>query len=259
VDEPRIERDSRSKGGYDYANILFTGEQCNLGCHGCIGENRQLYGLPTNLDEFPIKNIDGLIEKVNQNEIRDLAFTGTNVDPQMYSHEKELIDYVRQRLTGRTKLALHTNGLLAIEKIEEFNSYDKASVSYHSFNPETYRRMTRTGRQPNLKRIIELSKVPIKLSMLATEQNIGEIDDYIKRSAELGIDRIVIRKLKGAEERFPLERMEPFSSYLPIKEIFGWPVYDIYGVETTICGFDKSTAKGIFLFSDGRLEDCLVK
>jgi MoaA/NifB/PqqE/SkfB family radical SAM enzyme len=253
----RTENDNST--GYDYANILFTGGLCNLGCHGCIGESGQLKALPRNLDGFPPKNIDGLIEAVNQHEIPDLAFTGTNVDPQLYRHEQELIGYVRERLTGATKLALHTNGILALEKIDVFNSYDKASVSYHSFNTETYARMTRTGRQPDLRRIIEASEIPIKLSMLVTEHNAGEIDDYLKRCADLGIGRVVIRKLKGAEERFPLESLPPFSGLAPVKEVFGWPVYEVYGTEATICGFDKSTARGLFLFSDGRLENYLVR
>ncbi len=244
--------------GYDYANILFSGRVCNLGCRGCIGENPQLGGLPDNLDEFPPKNIEGLIEITNRDNIRDLAFTGTNVDPQLYRHEEELIGYLRERLTGDTRLSLHTNGLLALNNIELFNSYDKASVSYHSFSQDTYRRMTRTGRQPDLRRIVEEAKIPIKLSMLVTEENLGEIEDYILRSSELGIKRIVVRKLKGREEEFPLEQLSPFGSYEPVKEIFGWPVYSIYGVETTVCGFDKSSAKGVFLFSDGTIKDYLV-
>jgi hypothetical protein len=42
--------------------------------------------------------------------------------------------------------------------------------------------------------------------MLVTEENLGEIEDYILRSSELGIKRIVVRKLKGREEEFPLEQ-----------------------------------------------------
>ena len=244
---------------YDYANILFTGNACNLGCYGCIGENVELFGLPSNLSLFPIRNIDLLLKKVNQYKIPDLAFTATNTDPQLYQHERELINYVRQNLENKTKLSLHTNGLLALQKIDEFNSYDKVSVSFHSFNRETYMLMTRTGRQPDLAAIIKASKVPIKLSMLITEHNQNEIEEYIQKASDLGIRRLAIRKPKGREEEFPLEIQPPFSNFDPIYRIFSWPVYRIFGVETTICGFDKSTANGLFLFSDGRLEDYLVR
>lgn len=243
---------------YDYANILFTGKSCNLGCYGCIGSTPSLRNLPHNLDQFPLENIDGLIKIVNRHKIRDLAFTGTNVDPQMYRYEPELIRYVRARITGSTNLSLHTNGLLALEKIDAFNSYDKASVSLHSYNPETYARMTTAKKMPDIKGILQESAIPIKLSMLITRHNIEEIDDYVRQSAGLGIKRIVVRKLKDREEEFPLENMRPFKEHSIKKTIFSWPVYEIYGVEVTVCGFDKSTAKGIFLFSDGRLEERLV-
>jgi MoaA/NifB/PqqE/SkfB family radical SAM enzyme len=244
---------------YDYANILFTGNACNLGCYGCIGENQQLFGLPNNLSLFPIRNIDLLLEKVNLYKIPDLAFTATNTDPQLYSHEGELINYVRQKLEGKTKLSLHTNGLLALQKNAEFNSYDKVSVSFHSFNRETYQLMTRTGRQPDLAAIIKASRLPIKLSMFVSEHNQYEIEEYIQKAADLGIRRLAIRKPKGREEEFPLENQPPFCNFTPIDRIFGWPVYRISGVETTICGFDKSTANGLFLFSDGRLEGYLIR
>ena len=246
---------------YDYANILFTGK-CNLGCYECIGNNPALQKLPSNIREFPLKGIDALLSKVNTFNIRDLAFTGTNVDPQQYSHERELIGYVKGSLSAAqnssTKLSLHTNGLLALRKIDVFNSYDKASVSLHSYTPETYKRMTKSGRIPDIKSIVEQARIPIKLSMLITQYNVSEIDDYIQQSAALGISRIVVRKIKGRDTEFPLETIEPFKDKGIKKIVFGWPVYELHGVEVTVCGFDSSTAKGVFLFSDGRLEDKLV-
>ena len=95
--------------------------------------------------------------------------------------------------------------------------------------------------------------------MLVTPFNVNEIGDYIKQAADLGVKRIVVRKLKGRDKEYPLEKMAPFKNYKIVRKIFGWPVYEINGVEVTICGFDKSTARGLFLFSDGRLEEKLVK
>ena len=242
---------------YDYANILFTGK-CNLGCYECIGNDPSLRGLPSNLSEWPLKGIDDLIAKTNKYNISDLAFTGTNVDPQMYRHEIELIEYIRPRLTGSTRLSLHTNGLLALMKMDIFNSYDKVSVSLHSFKADTYKKMTRAGIRPDIYKIAEQATVPLKLSMLVTGHNIDEIGDYIRKGRDIGIRRIVVRKIKGKENMFPLESMSPFSEHEIVKRVFDWPVYNIGGVEVTVCGFDKSTAKGLFLFSDGHLEDKLV-
>jgi len=240
---------------YNYANILFTGEKCNSMCYECIGNHPSLNALPFNLKRFPIKNIDKLVDLVNKFSIPDLAFTGTNVDPQLYRYERKLISYLRENLNSETKLSLHTNGLLALKK-GTFNLYDKSSVSFPSFNADTYKKITKVE-MPNIKHIIQTSTIPIKLSMLITPFNKEEIEDYTKKSAELGIKRIVIRKLKGKEDEFPIESYPFFKK--PKKFIFGWPVYDLNEVEVTICGFDKSNAKGLFLFSDGRLEEKLVQ
>lgn len=242
---------------YDYANILFTGKSCNSRCYECIGNRPELGSLPTNLRSFPIRNIDGLIREVNQHSIRDLAFTGTNVDPQLYLHEGKLISYLRERLTSKTNLSLHTNGLLAVRKIDTFNQYDKASISFPSFNPDTYQQVTRR-KQPDIEGILQESVIPTKLSMLITPFNQNEINDYISRSADLGIKRIVVRKLKDREEEFPVEEMQPFGWRSPSKFVFGWPVYEMHGVEVTICGFDHSTANGLFLFSNGELKNHLL-
>jgi molybdenum cofactor biosynthesis enzyme MoaA len=242
---------------YDYANILFTGK-CNLRCYECIGKNQSLEGLPRNTDLFPLKNIDELINKVNQYNIKDLAFTGSNVDPQLYLYEEKLINYIRERLRVKSNLSLHTNGLLALQKIKIFNQYDKASISLPSFNIETYEKVTLSKRMPDIKGILRESNIPIKLSMLITPFNVNEIEEYISKAREVDVKRIVIRKLKGRDKEFPIEKMHPFTGKEKRGEIFGWPIYDFGGIEVTICGFDNSNAKGLFLFSDGRLEDRLV-
>src|SRR3989338_2271517 len=102
---------------YDYANLLFSGKSCNARCYQCIGNHPDLIHLPWNLDVFPPKNIELLIDKVNEHKIKDFAFTGTNVDPQLYKYELELISFMRERLKTDANLSLHTNGLLALRKI----------------------------------------------------------------------------------------------------------------------------------------------
>lgn len=241
---------------YDYANILFTGKSCNLQCYDCIGQRPELRGLPFNLDVFPPLNIDALIEQVNLG-IRDLAFTGTNVDPQLYKHELALIKYIRERLTFNSNLSLHTNGMLALRKMDVFNSYDKASISFPSFNPQLFWYVTKSKIVPDLAAILREATIPVKLSMLVTPYNVGDIGNYIKRAADLGVKRIVVRKLKGKDDLFPIEKKFPFKE--PVKFVLGWPVYEIDGVEVTVCGFDGSTAKGLFLFSDGTIKDHLVE
>jgi MoaA/NifB/PqqE/SkfB family radical SAM enzyme len=242
---------------YDYANLLFTGK-CNSHCYDCIGRNPSLQGLPENTHIFPPKNIDGLIALVNEHNIPDLAFTGTNVDPQLCEYESDIIRYIRERLVGRTNLSLHTNGLLALKKMPVFNSYDKASISFPSFDPKTYRAITNVS-PPDLNAILQAARIPVKLSVLVTPYNMHEMDEYIRSAADFGIKRVVVRKLKGREAEFPVEVLPPFEGRVPKKRIFGWPVYTIGEVEVTICDFNSSNAKGVFLFSDGKIRDYLVE
>jgi hypothetical protein len=57
---------------------------------------------------------------------------------------------------------LHTNGLLALKKIDIFNSYDKASLSIASFNQETYFKVTGSRVMPDVKRITEMARGEIQ-------------------------------------------------------------------------------------------------
>jgi hypothetical protein len=86
-----------------------------------------------------------------------------------------------------------------------------------------------------------------------------EVNNYINQSANLGVKRIVLRKLNGRESEFPLEELALFDKKEPVKKIFGCPVYEINGVEVTVWDFDKVNANSIYLFSDGRIEDKMIK
>jgi len=94
--------------------------------------------------------------------------------------------------------------------------------------------------------------------MLLTPYNQEELAEYIQESSDLGIKRVVLRKLKGRDHEYPVERTF-FKDMKKTGDVFGWPIYKINGLEITVCGFDKSTAKGLFLFSDGKLQEYLVK
>lgn len=231
---------------YTFANILFSG-CCNLRCPYCIGHNQTLQAMPDNLHTFPLKGQDHFIEQLREHDITQISLTGTNTDPQLYAYEPELLNVLRERIPG-VKIALHTNGVLALRKIDVFNQYDRAAISLPSFRPDTYRKLTGHSQVLDLAAIVQASKVPIKISTILTEQNINEIPEIIARCRDLGISRIVLRKLYGETHDWLL-----LPQHEPTRFFGGNPVYDLNGMEITIWDFSHSSVRCLNLFSDGSL------
>ncbi len=233
----------------DFANILFSGP-CNRWCPDCIGHHLPARINQSNLEQFPLRNIAGLIATVNALHIQRIIFTATNTDPQLYCCEVALLDLLRERIPNGAEYALHTNGVLALQKMEAFRHYDKATISIPSFNPDTYARMMGSSDVPDVARIIEQADIPIKLSMLLSTHNVSEIPQYLKYCAAIGVRRVVLRKRYGeAREWSILQGVKPKYYYRQN------PVYDIEGVEVTYWIFETTTSTSLNLFSDGTLSE----
>jgi molybdenum cofactor biosynthesis enzyme MoaA len=233
----------------DFANILFSG-RCNARCPFCIGRQLDPRLNEDNLRLFPPRNLEKLIELIGQQEIRQVILTGTNTDPQRYLHEEKLLRRLREQTHPETRIVLHTNGRLALHKIGIFNQYDRVSISFPSFNPLTYRKMMGVPKPPDLKEIIQQSVVPVKVSSVITEDNAGEIDEYLIRCQEMGVRRIVLRKLYG--EKQPWETL--LRSTLQLTQIGAYrgnPVFRYQGMEVTLWDFEGTESTSINLFSNG--------
>ena len=229
---------------YTFANILFSG-RCNLRCPYCIGHNQTLQAMPENLQTFPLKGLDHFIEQLREYDITQISLTGTNTDPQLYAYESDLLAALRERIPG-VKISLHTNGVLALRKIDVFNQYDRATISLPSFRPGTYRQLTGRSQVLDLPAIVQASAIPLKISTIITDQNINEIPEIIIRCRDLGISRLVLRKQYGETRDWPL-----FPQHEPVRFFGGNPVYDLNGMEVTLWDFSRSTVRCLNLFSDG--------
>jgi len=237
----------------DFTNILFSG-RCNARCPFCIGRQVDPRLNEDNLRIFPPRNLDKLIELIGQQEIRQVILTGTNTDPQRYLHEEKLLRLLREGTPPGTRLILHTNGRLALHKIRILNQYDRVSISIPSFNPLTYRKMMGVPKPPDLKEIIQQSAIPVKVSSVITEDNAGEIDEFLIRCQEMGVQRIVLRKLYG--EKQPWEVL--LHSTLQITQMGAYrgnPVYHYQGMEVTLWDFEGTESSSINLFSNGLISN----
>ena len=230
---------------YDFANILFAGP-CNARCPFCIGQQIDPRLSVNNLAEFPPRNLDRWIELIHRHAIRQVALTGTTTDPQLYRHEARLLDHLRQRLPSGTQISLHTNGRLALKKIDVFNQYDRACISFPTFNPATYLKMTGVRGVPDLAQIVDRALIPVKVSCVINEDNIAELADFLARCHTLGIRRVVLRRLYGDQRPWPLPaQLQPQGDYR------GNPVYAYRGLEVTLWNFDHCDCRSINLFSTG--------
>ena len=232
---------------YDFANVLFAGP-CNRFCPWCIGQQLPASASVDNLDLFPPRGLDAFIDCVNEHHIREIVFTGTVSDPQLYHHELRLLEHLRERLHSDARFSVHTNGVLALKKLETFNAYDRACISFPSFEPETYSQMMGSRRVPDLAAIVRRARIPVKVSCVIDAPNAGEIDAFIARCAAIGVRRAVVRRLFGDTRAWPV-----LTAQTPARCFKGNPVYDLNGIEVTVWDFDDTQCRSVNLFPDGTL------
>lgn len=235
---------------YDFANLLFSGP-CNAHCPYCIGRQVDSHLSQNNLDRYPPLNLEAFIAAVKRHNIRQVIFSGTNTDPQLYHHEARLLTALRQDLPPGTQFSLHTNGRLALPKMNVLNLYDRVSISFPSFNPRTYYLMMGVSGMPHLQEIVRRATAPIKISCVISDQNAPEIPGYLEQCHALGIQRIALRKLFGETRNW--EELLPWDD-LPLKPAGNYkdnPVYEIFGIQITLWDFARSNTRSINLFSNG--------
>lgn len=231
---------------YDFANILFAGP-CNRFCPFCIGKQVPDTANQFNLDVFPPRGWQAFVAAVREHKIREVIFTGTTTDPHLYRFERELIDRARSELL-EARLSTHTNGVLSLKKRATFNAYDRACISFPSFNTETYEKMMGSSHVPDLAAIVAASKIPVKVSCIVNEHNAHEIEDFILKLSRLGIRRLVLRQLFQDTRDYAILR-----EHSPTGFFRGNPVFNIHGIEVTHWNFDSSALGSINLFADGTL------
>jgi MoaA/NifB/PqqE/SkfB family radical SAM enzyme len=230
----------------DFANILFAGP-CNRFCPFCIGKELAENINANNLDIFPPLGWQAFVAEVKRLQISEIVFTGTTTDPHLYRHEEQLIDLVRGDLP-QAKISIHTNGAMSLKKIDIFNRYDRACISLPSLNPQTYARMMGVAKVPDLKKIIEASEIPVKVSCIINEHNVDEVDLFLKQLSALGVKRVVLRRLFG-----DISPWKVLSDKVPVRFYRKNPVYNVDGLEVTWWNFDESASSSINLFANGTL------
>jgi pyruvate-formate lyase-activating enzyme len=235
----------------DFANILFGGP-CNRRCPFCIGQSLPERVRQSNLKLYPLLNQDLFVQEVLRLDIRQIVFTGTTTDPQLYRHEEQLLRELRLQLPGR-QFSLHSNGALALKKMSVFNQYDKVCLSFPTFQRETYRNMMGSPEVPDLPAIVAQAQVPLKVSVMVSEDNYAELGELLEGLWQLGIPRVVLRQLyQPLAPKWP--RPGPLPSELARCGSYrNNTIYDWKGMEVTDWCFEDSHSTSLNLFPDGTL------
>jgi len=235
---------------FHFANLLFSGS-CNARCPDCIGKQIDPRRAPPNLDEYPPRGFGHFLDLIREHNIREVVLTGANTDPLLYRPLARLLDDLRAGLPAGTRLGLHSNGRLAMARIDLIRRFDKLCLSVPSFDPVIYRAAMGVEGVPDVGEIMDQSGLPVKLSCLVTEINRVEVPEYLQRCHQLGVRRVVLRKRFG--ERRDWSELLPGCWEDPQEERFGNPVYERQGVQVTQWDFERAQIRSLNLFSSGEI------
>ncbi|MCB1159436.1 MAG: radical SAM protein [Leptospiraceae bacterium] len=227
-----------------FANILFSGK-CNLSCKYCIGQLRK--NPTSNLTTFPLPGLESFIRECHKLGVREISFSGTNTEPLLYVYLDKLIERLRKEIPS-VKLSLHTNGFLILRKKSLVELFDRLSLSFYSFREDTRFLMTGTKKMPDIKTLINKLSIPLKVSILYTKENQFELEEMLDCFLEMGVRRLVLRKVSGFEGPD-----NPFQNQVPLRYFGNNPVYEFRGMELSWWDFEKSSLSCLNLFADGRL------
>jgi molybdenum cofactor biosynthesis enzyme MoaA len=231
---------------YDFANILFAGP-CNQRCPYCIGRQLDPALNGNNLDLFPLRNLERFVDGLRQHDVRQITLTGTNTDPQLYQYEARLVNWLR-KVVPRARISLHTNGQLAVAKMDVFNLYDRTTISIPSFDPSTFFRMTGVHRMPDLDAIVNRTRIPVKVSCILSDENSGQVESFLDRCHKVGVTRLVFRQQYGRAIAWtPPPQLNYVSTYR------NNPVYDDRGMQVTYWRFEQTSSRSLNLFADGSI------
>ncbi|MBN1146371.1 MAG: radical SAM protein [Anaerolineales bacterium] len=239
---------------FDFANILFSGP-CNARCPYCIGKQVDPRLKLDNLNLYPPHNLEAFIELVQRHNVRQVVFSGVDTDPQLYRHEARLLARLRRSLGPQIRFSLHTNGRLALRRMAIFNQYDRACISFPSFDPPTYRALMGVPHPPDLVEIVRQARIPVKVSCLVVERNAPQMAEFLARCQEIGVRRVVLRKLYGEKRPWRALLEMDGLGLVPAGRYRNNPVYDYNGMQVTLWDFLETESASINLFSSGLISE----
>lgn len=231
-----------------FGNIHLSGP-CNRACYFCIGQHMMALDPINNLDRWPLKNMREFLGNCLGEGISEINVTGSNTDPLLYKHTRRLKDMLEYVFEGRLVFGVRTNGTLILSKQDVWRMYDKASITFQSFDPIVYKKMMGHGEPPDLGQILEISgDKPIKINIVLGPENTvgGDLYETLAKLASFGVKTVNLREPYGQPHVG-----DPFGWLEPDRWTHGMPVYDVMGVEAVYWDVHYVEVESVNLYANG--------
>jgi cyclic pyranopterin phosphate synthase len=241
--------------------------ECNLSCIYCHREGERAPQQPLSTRE-----IGDVLSTAAKFDIRSVKFTGG--EPLL---REDLVDIVRL-VPDSMESSITTNGILLADYAGELKDagMSRVNISLDSLNPETYKKITGSGRLSDvlsgIDAALEAGLTPIKLNMVMLRGiNDHELEDfygYIRNNRNLILQLIELMSLGGCECHSDLVALEEDlagrSKVILTRRMHHRKKYCLDGAEievvrplhnTEFCAF----CNRLRVTSDGNLKPCLLR
>lgn len=199
------------------------------------------------LDNWPLRGLTEFIQECQKRKIKEVNLTGTNTDPLLFQHHNSLEKTLIKAIPG-VKLGIRTNGALILSKPEVWKLYDKASITFPSFNKDIYTKQMGKGSVPDLERILSLDgPKSIKINIVLGEE-LTDLEDTLNRLSDLNIQKVNLREPYGQPHIG-----NPLKDLMPVRRVYGMPLYIWKGMEVLYWDVHYVHVESVNLYANGRI------
>ena len=263
-----------------YIRVSVT-DRCNFRCRYCMPEGKKEFIPHSEILRY--EEIAEIVRVFAEFGVRSVRLTGG--EPLVRKGIESLI-YQLKEIEGIEEVSLTTNGFFLEEKAEKLKEFglDRVNVSVDTLNPEKFSFITRSG-EDSLSRVLrgiekarEVGLTPVKVNtVLIKGFNDSEVEDFVKFSADYGVEVRFIELMPVGGEFFSRENFIPASSVRellekefgrlePVKTVKMGPAKSFrVGNTGAVVGFIPSVSQHfcsecnrVRLTSDGKLRLCLM-
>lgn len=209
-----------------------------------------------NLDTWPLKGLDEFIETCLDRDVSEINLTGTNTEPLLFKHIPELRVALEDNIPGLT-LGIRSNGVLTAKRHEDWELFNKGSVTLCSLDPDIYKAMMGQGTPPDIAEIVRLSKHmnDLKVNIVLGPENCNPWDNPDIFNTLIKLQRAGIKKVNLREPYGQPHVGNPFLYHPSRGYRLGMPYYDWYGMDVMYWDVHYVEVESVNLYASGRVSE----
>ena len=263
-----------------YLRVSIT-DRCNFRCRYCMPEGKSEF-IP-HPEILRYEEIAEIVRVFSEFGVKSVRLTGG--EPLVRKGVESLI-YQLKEIDGIEEVSLTTNGFFLEEKSVSLKEagLDRVNVSLDTLDPDKFSFITKADRSAfyrvlrGIEKAKELGLTPVKVNtVLVKGFNDSEVEDFVRFSADFGVEVRFIELMPVGGEFFSRENFIPvsqvkkqieehFGELLPVKTVKMGPAKSFrVGNTGAVVGFISSISEHfcsecnrVRLTSDGKLRLCLM-